>query len=71
MDLYKMSELAFKNGYKKAAEEIFSEIEDIAKTVGYPETLVNGIITNHVLDGVYLEREDFDNLKKKHTEGKP
>lgn len=54
----------------EAAREIFEEIEKIAKTVGFPEALVNGFIKNHVLDGMYLEREDFDNLKKKCTEEK-
>lgn len=58
------------NAKAEAAREIFEEIEKIAKTVGFPEALVNGFIKNHVLDGMYLEREDFDNLKKKCTEEK-
>lgn len=34
MDVYKMSEQAYKNGYKKAVEEIFEEIERETKNHG-------------------------------------
>ena len=54
----------------EAAREIFEEIEKIAKTVGFPEALVNGMIVNHILDGLYIDSQDFAKLKKKYTEEK-
>ena len=57
------------NAKTEVAREIFEEIEKIAKTVGFPEALVNGMIVNHILDGLYIDSQDFAKLKKKYTEG--
>lgn len=52
----------------EVAREIFEEIENIAKTVAYPEALVNGMIISHQLEGLYLDEKDFSNLKNKYLE---
>ena len=58
MNEHYATEIAYKNGYKKAAEEIFAEIEDDA---------------DFLFDGfrniVVLTERDFAELKKKYTEG--
>lgn len=53
---------------QEIAIKIFSDIEKIAKTVGFPEALVNGMIVNRILDGLYIDSQDFAELKKKYTE---
>lgn len=54
---YYATEIAFKNGYKKAATDIFEEIEKAIAEL-YPIYTVRLII------------ECVDNLKKKYTEDK-
>ena len=55
MNIHDATEQAYKNGYKKAAEEIFEEIESL-KTIG--------------LYGFQLyHKRDIAELKKKYTEG--
>ncbi len=39
MNPYDAAEIAFQNGYKKAATEIFEEIEDILSNIGYFDEL--------------------------------
>lgn len=59
MNEYDATEVAFKNGYKKAAEEIFEEIENL--------------LNRYYNDAGYTVPDmgyDIDELKKKHTEGK-
>lgn len=51
----------------EVARELFAEIENIARTVGFPETLVNGMIVNRILDGLHIDSQDFAVLKKKYT----
>jgi hypothetical protein len=58
MNEYDACEQAFKNGYKKAAEEIFEEIEN------YADFLFDGF-----RNIVVLTERDFAELKKKYTEG--
>ena len=59
MNKYDATEIAFKNGYKKAVEEIFEEIEKI---------LDKKFSINHGV--VLISKEDFAELKKKYTENK-
>ena len=61
-------------GYRKQSEvvkEIFEEVRNVAKTVGYPETmLVDGTVINCFSDGLYLAVEDLEYIENKYLEGK-
>ena len=65
MNEYDACEQAYKNGYKKAAEEIFTEIEKVSCRIS--ESDKNGYI--RVLC-YQLSAEKLAKLKKKYTEEK-
>ena len=61
MNEHRATETAFKNGYKKAAEDIFAEIE-----------LALNLSRCYGDSGIYFEyslEPDIAELKKKYTEG--
>ena len=60
MNEYDATEVAFKNGYKKAAEEIFEEIE---KRMLDGE--IGGKYPTHL-----ISPDTYAELKKKYTEGR-
>lgn len=62
---------SYKMHYENLAREIFAEIRNIAKTMGYPEEmLLDGTVINRPLDGLYLSAEDLEYLENKYLEEK-
>lgn len=55
MNEHDATELAFKNGYKKAVTEVFEELEEY---------------TDIIYGDIEMSRYDFCLLKKKYTEDK-
>jgi hypothetical protein len=67
MKEYDATEIAFKNGYKKAVEEIFEEIEKFLKN---QEALSENQRLKEVGDWIFHDYlpTQFAELKKKYTE---